>query len=155
MILLQHLGTVQLCHLPDRKRKWWPGAAAGLRPPAFLAYLASLHDQDAICAGHGVDSVGDGEHGAVPEGCLDGVLDQSVRLRIDGRRGLVQEDDLWRRLACKGAMAAMEVLRYRCQDTLELRSRALVMHISCRSPTEKFWPFSSTGASSFWSSLEI
>lgn len=50
-------------------------AGSSCRAAAFLSYLASVHDQDAICVGHGVDPVGDGEHGAVPEGFLDGALD--------------------------------------------------------------------------------
>lgn len=61
---------------------------------ARLSHLAGVHDQDAVRVGHGVDAVGDGEHGAVPEGFLDGVLDQSVRLGVDGRRRLVQKDNL-------------------------------------------------------------
>lgn len=71
---------------------------------ALLSYLTSVHDQDAICVRHGVDSVGDGEHGAVPEGFLDGVLDQSVRLCVDGRRRLVQEDNLLSGLAWKAKL---------------------------------------------------
>lgn len=92
--LLQHLRTVQLCNLPDRRGRL---RNAGETPSAlvsFLSYLAAVHDKDAVCVDHGVDPVGDGEHGAVPEGLLDGGLDQSVRLGIDGRRGLVQEDNL-------------------------------------------------------------
>lgn len=43
---------------------------------------------------HSVDAMCDGEHGAVLKRLLDGVLDQSVRLCIDGGCGLIQEDDL-------------------------------------------------------------
>ena len=60
----------------------------------LVFYLSVVHDQDAVCVQHAGDAVGDGEHGAVPEGISDGVLDQSVCLRVDGRGGLVQEDDL-------------------------------------------------------------
>lgn len=44
---------------------------------------------------------------------------------------------------------------YTCGQTLELRSSALAIHISCLSPTEKFSPFSNTSACSFPSSLVI
>lgn len=46
-------------------------------------YLASVHDQDPIRVHDGVDAVRDGEHGAVVEGLLDGVLDQSVGFCVD------------------------------------------------------------------------
>lgn len=61
---------------------------------SFLSYLATVHDEDAVCVHHSVDPVGDGEHGAVPKGLLDGGLDQSIRLSIDGRRRLIQEYNL-------------------------------------------------------------
>lgn len=83
---------------------------APLARVSLCTYLASIHDQDAVCVGHGVDSVGDGEHCAAPECFLDGALDQSVRLRVDGCRGLVQKDNLLS-LACKGLITEMEVLQ--------------------------------------------
>lgn len=43
----------------------------------------------------------------------------------------------------------------KCTLTLELRSKALAIQISCLWPTEKFSPFSITCASSFPSSFEI
>lgn len=82
---------------PARPPAGHKAAAAAFRAAGLLrrlSYLASVHHQDAICARHGVDAVGDGEHGAVPEGFLDGALDQGVRLRVDGRCRLVQKDDL-------------------------------------------------------------
>lgn len=42
-----------------------------------------------------------------------------------------------------------------CVFTLELRRSALAIHISCRSPTEKFSPFSTTGECNFSGSLAI
>lgn len=92
--LLQHLRTVQLCNLSDRRRRVSTAAQtlSALRP--FLSYLATVHDEDAVCVHHSVDPVGDGEHGAVLKGLLDGGLDQSIRLGIDGRRRLIQEYNL-------------------------------------------------------------
>lgn len=60
----------------------------------FLFYLSIVHDQDTIGVHHRVDTMGDGEHSAVLEGLFDGVLDETVCLCIDGRRGLIQQNDL-------------------------------------------------------------
>ncbi len=60
----------------------------------FVGYLSVVHDQNTICVHHGVDTMGDGEHGAVLEGFFDGVLDQGVCLCIDGRCRLIQKNDL-------------------------------------------------------------
>lgn len=95
--LLQHLRAVQLCNLADARRRRRRGRLSNVRGAArvsFLSHLATVHDEDSIRVRHSVDPVGDGEHGAVPEGLLDGVLDQSVRLRVDGRCRLVQENNL-------------------------------------------------------------
>lgn len=59
-----------------------------------ICYLSVVHDQNAICVHHGVDTMGDGEHGAVLEGFFDGVLDQGVGLCIDGCGGLIQKNNL-------------------------------------------------------------
>jgi len=42
----------------------------------------------------GVESVGDGEHGAVLELCADGGLDQVVRLQIHSCSGFIQNQNL-------------------------------------------------------------
>ena len=60
----------------------------------IVCYLSVVHDQDAVCVHHSVNAVRYGEHGAVTEGLLDGVLDQTVCLCIDGGRGFVQKNDL-------------------------------------------------------------
>lgn len=41
----------------------------------------------------GVESVSDGENGAVLELCADGGLDEIVRLQIDSSRGFIQDQD--------------------------------------------------------------
>lgn len=91
--LLQHLRAVQLCNLSDRRRRLSDAETLSALL-SFLSYLATVHDEDAVRVHHSVDPVGDGEHGAVPKGLLDGGLDQSVRLGIDGRRRLIQEYNL-------------------------------------------------------------
>lgn len=93
--LLQHLRTVQLCNLSDRRRPLSNAAQTLSALLSFLSYLATVHDEDAVCVHHSVDPVGDGEHGAVPKGPLDGGLDQSVRLGIDGCCRLIQEYNLF------------------------------------------------------------
>lgn len=60
----------------------------------ICGYLSIVHDQNTICVHHSVDTMGDGEHGAVPEGLFDGVLDQGVSLCIDGCCCLIQKNDL-------------------------------------------------------------
>ena len=40
-----------------------------------------------------VESVSDGEDGAVLKLCPDGGLDEVVRLQVDGSRGLIQNQD--------------------------------------------------------------
>lgn len=92
--LLQHLRTVQLCNLSDRRRRLRNAAQTLSALLSFLSYLATVHDEDAVCVHYSVDPVGDGEHGAVPKGLLDGGLDQSVRLGVDGCCRLIQEYNL-------------------------------------------------------------
>lgn len=59
-----------------------------------VCYLSVLHDQNTICVHHSVDTMGDGEHGAVLEGFVNCVLDQGVCLCIDGCCCLIQKNDL-------------------------------------------------------------
>lgn len=95
--LLQHIWTVQLYSLSDITLTVSLGLASHtlyLCIFAFVSYLSFVHDQNTICVQHSVDTMGDGEHGALLEGFFDGVLDQSVRLCVDGCRRLVQKNNL-------------------------------------------------------------
>ena len=88
-------------------------------------------------------------HGALAKGLADGGLNQRVGLRVAARRRWASADE--------GADdAATNMLAVASSSTMmrDRRSRARARHTSCRSPTEKFSPFSITGASSPLGSCE-
>ncbi len=58
-------------------------------------HLSILEDHDAIALQHRVQPVRDGQHGAIVEGLAQRCLNQAVRLGVDGRRRLVQQQDLF------------------------------------------------------------
>lgn len=60
----------------------------------IVSYLSVVHDQNTVWVHHSVDAVSYGEHGAVVESLLDGVLDQSICLCVDGGGGFIQKNDL-------------------------------------------------------------
>lgn len=57
-------------------------------------YLSLVEHHDAVGGQHGVETVGDGQRGAVLKRRPDGLLDQSVRLRVHGGRCFVQDQNL-------------------------------------------------------------
>lgn len=57
-------------------------------------HLAVVHHHDTAAAQHGVEAVGDDELGAAVEGAANRLLDQPVHLPVNGRRRLVQQQDL-------------------------------------------------------------
>lgn len=59
-----------------------------------MCYLSLVEHHDAVRGEHGVEAVGDGQGGAVLKRCPDGLLDQSVRLRVHGCCRLVQNQNL-------------------------------------------------------------
>ena len=56
--------------------------------------ISLVEDKDLIRSGDCVESVGDDHDGAVFELLFDGRLDQSVRLDVNGRCRLVQQQNL-------------------------------------------------------------
>lgn len=58
------------------------------------SYLSPGQHHDAVGRQDGVESVGDGQRGAVLERVPDRLLDQEVRLRVHGGRGLIQNQHL-------------------------------------------------------------
>ena len=54
---------------------------------------AGVQHHDLVRVHDGVDPVGDGEDGALPELLPDGGLDEAVRLKVHGGGGLVQHVD--------------------------------------------------------------
>ena len=73
---------------------------------SFPPHLAVVHHHDALTAHHGVEAVGDDQRGAAVERAADRLLDQPVRLAVDGSGGLVQQQDLWEQqqlLMCRPA----------------------------------------------------
>ena len=61
---------------------------------AVLCRLPMVHDQHAIGVDDGVQAMSDDDDGASGELRIDGVLHQGVRVRVDGRRRLVQANHL-------------------------------------------------------------
>ena len=59
-----------------------------------LGDVAGVHDADAVVADDGAQAVGDAEEGPPPEARGHCVLDLVVGLHVDGRGGLVADDDL-------------------------------------------------------------
>ena len=63
-------------------------------PGAVKLHNPSLvHDQHSVGIDDGVDAVGNGEHRAVAELSANGLLDECVRVEVDGRRRLVQHQN--------------------------------------------------------------
>jgi len=67
-----------------------------------LVDVAVAHYEDAVSVDDRVEAVGDREHGAVGKGLADGLLDESVCLRVDGRGGLVEQEHLGLAKGCTG-----------------------------------------------------
>ena len=57
-------------------------------------HLPVAHDQDAVAGEAGGDTVRDDQHCAAPETFTDYVLDEDVRLQVEGGCGLINKDDL-------------------------------------------------------------
>ena len=68
---------------------------------------ARVHDQNLVRFHDRIETMGDGQHGQVLEVVLDGLLDELVRLEVDGRGRLVQHEDL--RFGEDGASDAEEL----------------------------------------------
>ena len=64
--------------------------------------------------------MGDDQRGAAVEGGADGLLDQPVRLAVDGGRGLVQQQDLWRQQLFMGSLRNIDPVMYRALDVFTL-----------------------------------
>jgi hypothetical protein len=59
-----------------------------------LDHDAISEDEDSIALDDRVETMGDRQNGAIFESLSQSLLDQSVRLRVDGRRGFVQQEYL-------------------------------------------------------------
>lgn len=57
-------------------------------------YLSLVEHHDAVGGEDSVETVSDGQGGAVLTGAPDGLLDESIRLSIHGCCGLIQDQDL-------------------------------------------------------------
>ena len=80
---------------------------------ALFHHLALVHDHDPIGLEHGGQTVGDNQGGTAYHGLFQGLLDETLILRIQGTGGLVQQQD--GRIADQGpgngqtlALAALE-----------------------------------------------
>lgn len=59
-----------------------------------LDHHAISEDEDSIALDDRVETIGNRQNGAIFESLSQSLLDQSVRLRVDGRRGFVQQEYL-------------------------------------------------------------
>lgn len=60
----------------------------------LCTHLSAVQDHDPAAAHHCVQTVGDDEGGAAAKRTANGLLDQTIRLSVDGRCRLIQNKNL-------------------------------------------------------------
>lgn len=60
----------------------------------LATHLAAVQHHDPAAAHHGVQAMGDDEGGAAAKCTANGLLDETIRLGVDGCCRLVQDEDL-------------------------------------------------------------
>lgn len=70
--------------------------------PKLIPDLSLVEHHDAVRGEDGVEAVGDGKGGAVPEGAPDGLLYQGIHLWVHGCCGLVHNQDLQEQRGASG-----------------------------------------------------
>ena len=122
-------------------------------PFYFLSDLSGVQNEHSVAPRDGVESVCDCERCAVFKRLANRRLDLRVSFSVNRRRCFVENQNLKTYKYTQYCSHYLSVLHLVLFVTFECLNSARAKHISCRSPTEKFSPFSKTTDSSCNSKL--